>query len=415
MPTPLQLPAIRAHIGDWNYYITSMRIADVVERTSPASELNRSRRLGHWIQRLLDTSKHARSIETYLLSQQQRFFNAVVIGVYGTDVKWLELSVTLGDRVVERRLEGALGVIELTGAETLYAIDGQHRVAGMKKALMQRPSLGEEEVGAILVTHMGKTDKGMERTRRLFSTLNRYAKPVSKMELIALDEDDLVAIVTRRLIESDSLLQKFVNFQSKSASIPKTDKHNFTTIVTLYDALDYFFSKNVATGPVTWREFKKIRPPEASIDNALHSAAKLLNLVKKIYPEVTVLQKSRADEQLAGRYRTRGGHLIFRPVGQTIVIKTITLLRKAGVTDKEIAKRLRTIPMSLSANPWRGLLWDPTNRLMMVAGEQQRAATGLFYYRAGGDLRELGLSEPKLRELLAGAQNVATSRIRLTR
>jgi len=40
------------------------------------------------------------------------------------------------------------------------------------------------------------------RTRRLFTTLNKTAKAVTKGEIIALDEDDVMAIVVRNLVEN---------------------------------------------------------------------------------------------------------------------------------------------------------------------------------------------------------------------
>lgn len=56
---------------------------------------------------------------------------------------------------------------------------------------------------------IGHTDsiEGKTRTRRIFSTLNRYAKPVGKGDIIALDEDDIVAIITRDLLEEYPLFQ----------------------------------------------------------------------------------------------------------------------------------------------------------------------------------------------------------------
>jgi DNA sulfur modification protein DndB len=60
---------------------------------------------------------------------------------------------------------------------------------GIKRAVAESTTLGEEEVIVLFVSHSRSTD-GMERSRRLFTTLNRYAKPVSKMDIIALDEDD---------------------------------------------------------------------------------------------------------------------------------------------------------------------------------------------------------------------------------
>ena len=80
----------------------------------------------------------------------------------------------------------------------------------------------------------------MERTRRLFTTLNRYAKPVSKSEIVALDEDDIIAITTRELVENHQLFQEKISL-SKTKAVSVNDNRSFTTIITLYDVLDILF------------------------------------------------------------------------------------------------------------------------------------------------------------------------------
>jgi DNA sulfur modification protein DndB len=71
----------------------------------------------------------------------------------------------------------------------MFAIDGQHRLAGMKEAVVSQPALGADEVSLVLVAHQ-TSKSGLERTRRLFTTLNKTARPVGKGEIIALDEND---------------------------------------------------------------------------------------------------------------------------------------------------------------------------------------------------------------------------------
>ena len=140
-----------------------------------------------------------------------------------------------------------MGILKLSGDEKLFAIDGQHRVEGVKR-LAER--IGEEafeeipdELCAIFVSHK-KSSAGMQRTRRLFSTLNRYAKPVSLAELIILDEDDVVAITCRNLIAKHPLFTEGkISFQKQKAINP-TDQRNFTSIIALYQAMDIYLSIN---------------------------------------------------------------------------------------------------------------------------------------------------------------------------
>jgi DNA sulfur modification protein DndB len=98
----------------------------------------------------------------------------------------------------------SIGFLRLTGTEKLFAIDGQHRLSGIKHAIEHDLELSEELVPVIFVGH-ANTVVGMRRTRRLFTTLNKTAVPVTKRDIIiALDEDDVMAITARRLYEEDS-------------------------------------------------------------------------------------------------------------------------------------------------------------------------------------------------------------------
>lgn len=108
----------------------------------------------------------------------------------------------------------------------------------IKQALAKDATLGSQEVSVILVGHENTTE-GKERTRRLFTTLNRYAKPVTKGEIIALDMDDIVALVTRRLISEPPLFQDKVS-ELRTKNISPQDKKSFASIVSIYHALDFY-------------------------------------------------------------------------------------------------------------------------------------------------------------------------------
>ena len=60
-------------------------------------------------------------------------------------------------------LEGSLGILRLSGEETLFAIDGQHRVQGIKKALEENTELKREEVSVIFVSHRNDPAEWNER------------------------------------------------------------------------------------------------------------------------------------------------------------------------------------------------------------------------------------------------------------
>ena len=80
-------------------------------------------------------------------------------------------------------------------------------------------------------------------------------------DIIALDEDDIIAIITRRLLEEHPLLVDKVEM-GMSKSIRPTDWTNLTTIVTVYDVVDIVLSD----GQRGWKDYKRWRPPEPDVE-----------------------------------------------------------------------------------------------------------------------------------------------------
>ena len=73
-------PTIRARMGDWYYYLTTLPFYEVARRIRPASELITPGNLNDWIQRQV-MPRRRDEIAEYLLTQQERFFGGLVIGV----------------------------------------------------------------------------------------------------------------------------------------------------------------------------------------------------------------------------------------------------------------------------------------------------------------------------------------------
>ena len=86
------LPALRATMGDWVYYISFMSMEDIATRVSVVDDIHTSESLKEWLQR--DITDNSLKITEYLLIQEQRLFNAIVVGTYGGEPNWHEISVT---------------------------------------------------------------------------------------------------------------------------------------------------------------------------------------------------------------------------------------------------------------------------------------------------------------------------------
>ena len=415
----LFLPALRAKMGDWVYYIAFINMKEIAARISVVDDIHTSASLKDLLQRML--TNNSKRIAEYLLGQEQRFFNAIVIGSYGGSPNWHDLSVRGRDGIadVPDHPEGSIGFLELSGNETLFAIDGQHRVKGIKDALAQDGSLEEEEVCAIFVkgvtaSERDKDPDGFERTRRLFSTLNRYAKPVNKRDIIALDEDDVIAVVTRRLLEEYPLLRNKVDTGLKN-SIKPDDHTNLTTIATLYDTMDIVL-RDRQKG---WNDYKRWRPPDKEVDGLYSKAKQFWDGLSCQFPPLTELRESSAEEKVAGKYRgPHGGHLLFRPVGLLLITRVAVDLRSnMALSDSAALEYVSRTPTELSEYPWSGLLWDSANKRMITAKENQNIARRLLFNALGGDLSKAPYKTTvnALRKQYAGVLNRAPDEIDLPR
>ena len=100
------------------------------------------------------------------------------------------------------------------GDEKMFAIDGQHRVAGIQLAYQEEMNkeenkrvLIDDQYSVVFVAHIDDRPE-MKRTRKLFSDINKNAKPVAKRDKIIIDEQEIVSIVTRRVYAESKYFDK---------------------------------------------------------------------------------------------------------------------------------------------------------------------------------------------------------------
>lgn len=362
------LPAIRSKVGDWVMYITSMSFSDINNLVSPADEIHERKGLSEWIQRQI-ISAHADEIAKYILETPQRFLGSLIIGVYNGNPNWAPLSIKFNYDPLEigelqrEKIDGKLGLLVLSGEEKLFAIDGQHRVAGIKKSVEQsKPSddICSDEVSVIFVSHDNTSSDGKMRTRRLFTTLNKKAKPISKSATIALDEDNGFAIVTRELINNHWLFEddrKHISYTSTGA-IPAGDESTITSVVGLYEIVkDLYYQKNK-------KEFESTRPSNEEISIHLDFTTKYLDCLLSECPEYNKVFKMK--ERSTNYYRSVENHVLFRPIGQRAFARAVGILVQRGKSLEESISILLSVDLVLTSYNWHNILWDPVTATMIT-------------------------------------------------
>ncbi len=372
---------MRARMGDRWYYVATMTFAEIAQAVKPVDSLHTKKELSTWIQRDLRPERTAQ-IADYLRSQKQHFFNALVLAIYGGEPEWqsvgVEESIKIKNQPLDERQTNAFGMVYLSGKESIFAIDGQHRVEGIRLVVEQDAELGEEEQAVIFVAHL-ETDEGRERTRRLFATLNTYARPISDRETVVISEDDAFAKATRRLIDDyPGLGMRFVPLLP-SPNIPAHEKACITSVVGLYQITQFL-------APPVIRRAKtkhKTGPPSSEAVETIFSATRdFWDALKKHVPAIRKVCASDPDKELAGTYRhAEGGNLLFRPVGMQAFVRAARILLDRGQTADDAVAKLATVSLELSDQLWREVLWRPETKTMI--NRYVRLALNIMLNRAG--------------------------------
>jgi len=407
MKSRLLFPALRCRMGEWYYYVTYLKFRDVAEWIKPTEEVHQSKKLAEWIQRRLD-SNHTKAIANYLLTQPERFFNSIVVGVYGGNPEWAELKVSVPINIPfdqlsdeqEQELESSIGLLKFSGDENIFAIDGQHRVAGIKKALKESDNLSKEEICAVFVGHEN-TPQGMERTRRLFTTLNKTAKKVATADIVALDEDDGFAVVARRLVDEFDLFTqgKRIAFGT-SPAIPPSDRTSVTSVIGLYQLIQDLYPQKPLRDLPRKSEVLRTRPSDSIIDEIYRENCEYWMLLKELIPEYT---KVFADHQvIPGEYRLKErNHLLFRPLGQRAFAVAVQVLISRGRSMRESIELLGRANLWLHKKEWHYILWNPLQERMIT---MNRVAAETFLLRQIGEKGRIAKNDKRLDELLASRE-----------
>lgn len=405
------LPALRGLFGDWAYYSCLMSLKELSSRVQFANQIHKSKALSDLIQRKLKDER-ANDIEAYLKSNPERFFNSLVVAVYGGDPAWHELDeikpqhrdFDVGD--ISKDAIASLGFLSFAGDELLFALDGQHRLAGIQKAVVSDEDLAEDEVSVIFVSHTNDAI-GMKRTRALFTTLNKTAKPVNKSETIALDEADVMAITARRFIETNRKFSDKRILVIDSPNLPATNFTHLTTIQNLYDVLTILFSKVMQKQSIKVLSFQ--RPSDAELDKYYNYAVEYFHMLAGVAPELAAFfEASNGGPVVAANRHEDGGSVLFRPVGLTMFALIADVLVKE-MDLKAAIKLMGKLPRDLRKAPYKDLLWEGSSGTLNL--KRQALVRRLLLYMLGYAGR--GVTMASLRSEISRATGEAVSKVQL--
>lgn len=387
-------PAMQASMGRWNYYVVKMSMRELADNVRFAADIYDDRTLDEAIQRVLNESRVKRDIVTYLIRQRDRFFSSVVVAALDGNPHWYPVRMEDDERFElfrdDTRLNDTFGVLSFDGTQDYYALDGQHRLAAIKALIDPNsdvsadapPGFKDEEISVIVVVPAAAEthEEFLQRYRRLFGNLNRYAKPMDQVTNIIMDEDDAFAIATRRLITEHEFF-KYSGRQKESARVKTRKGKNLNRTDSYFTSLEALYEINISLLSTTSRknagwddesqneaEFRRFRPPDEIVD-ALFDELRLY--WDALIAELPILRESPVNMRDHSAPSSETGtkdNVLFWPIGQELladVARDLMNFRQADPESPtlESAKKalsgLKDLTWDFHRPPWRHLLLIP--------------------------------------------------------
>lgn len=291
-------PALKGTMGDLNYYVTVMKLGEVVKQIGYAEDLQK------WDegipseykkQRKLNMSRVINEMVPYLSVNPDHFYAALTAEV--------ERPGDPKSTIIFEPLEGSedIGVVKFDGSEHIMTLDGQHRLKSIELAIKEHPDLARESITVILVP-----GKGFRRSQQLFSDLNRYAKQPSKTLNLLFEHREFFAGVAKEVADGASAFKDRVNLETNS--LGRKSRHHITLAV-LYECVVALLENNYSD-----RESDRKKLREA-VEHVTH-----------VYDDVVIPSLPEFQDMLADRltpYDLRCKYIFSHSVGEQAIAKAI--------------------------------------------------------------------------------------------
>jgi len=350
-----------------------MRLSDIADLVSFADDIHKNKKLSKLIQRELKKERQ-KEIGEYLITDEEAFFNSLVVAVYEGEPKWHPFNAISNNNSELDGIEApdyaleCMGYLSLNRKEKIFALDGQHRLSGIQYALEKEPELGSKQLPVTFLPHYNDAD-GLKRTRRLFTTLNKKAKPVNKAAIISLDEDDVCACATRYLVEESDLFNGGEIKYQASNNVSYTDTEVLTTIGNLYDLVKEIF-KNIKLIPV--KSLDNFRGSEADKEELFLLAEDVFRYMFDVLGVLAEYEQDVDKVPVVQRYRNRddGGNFLFRPVGLKIYLMAMAKFVKRSEGDIEVSCKdfvdaTSDVDFMMESELLCNKVWDSENKKMI--------------------------------------------------
>ena len=396
------VPAMKAHLGNTDYYILSMKAGELANKVKIPTELegweNQSVEVRY--QRDLNYNRVRMQIAPYLANDDSRFFGAIIVAAmnFGEEVSFEPLSevTTKGLPGLYRAAASGMGFLTFTGGEVLVPLDGQHRLKAIEFAVTGRDERGrdipnilnpcvelaQEDVTVVLVAYEP------QKARKIFTRVNRYAKPTTAGQNYVTDDDDIIAVLAREIanVMIGGRLTKYTNNTLR----PRDPE--FTTLSTIYNCNKEIIADTFSTGKLDTTQL-----PED--DKQRLYRKKVEEVWEVLLDGIDVFADALSDRERTGdekRCDIREKNLLGKPVGQECLVKAFVRLTGAltNMSYQDACERLNALPWGITEENvekfWREVLWrgGASDGRIITVQRNRNLATKIIAYLAGERLTE---------------------------
>ena len=396
--------AMKARLGDTDYYVLSMKAQELVSRVKIPKEMKEwhDASVEERYQRDINYNRVKKQIAPYLANDDSRFFGAIIVAAdhFDDNVEFEPLNAVLAKGLpIRYRTEAEnLGFLNFRGGELLVPLDGQHRLKAIEFALTGKDEksnnipnvspcadLAREDVTVILVPY------DVKKARKIFTKVNSYAKKTTTGQNIVTDDDDVVAVLSRE-IANDLIGGRLVKYTSNTLGPGDAE---FTTLGIVYNCNEAIITNTFPTG-----RLDKTQLPSKEQEQLYRGKVK--DVWETVLEGVQVFGDAIHDKEPSGdkgRCEIRRRNLLGKPVAQECVVKAFVRLTGAptNMAAVDACERLNRLPWGISEENvqrvWQRVLWSGGVDGGRIITKNRRLSTRLIAYLAGERITDAARNE----------------------
>tara|TARA_S200000501_G_scaffold260624_1_gene244598 strand:+ start:201 stop:1673 length:1473 start_codon:yes stop_codon:yes gene_type:complete len=435
---PKFFPGMKVKMGAWEYFAIRISFKDLEETFHFSKSLGKKSSLNAYLQRHLNENRATKPMRDFLTNKSDRFYSSIVVANLNDQRDdWIPIKVPQsacpeGIKESERQL----GFLEISPDDQYYILDGQHRAASIISIInpfsdflkidekeegsldeeilketvkINIPDLPEnfdkaafknEELVVLVLNKQSPQQVAAEESyRRLFSSLNRYAKPTDTITNIITSEDDTFYILTRRLIDNfepfsvegqeDALDNPNILFRNSFNG----GERQFTTLDTLANMNEQLLKTNKfprlnkknhkSTGPI-----RGDRQDDADLDAWYKELEKRWKAIFEVFPEFKEDRSNMRDHNSVIGGQQQDHPYLWPIVQKQIFIKLVKALfdRERSDSEKTYADILEPLAKleikDFREPPWEGLLLVKNDKdkfiIRQSSDDQSKVLTQLY-------------------------------------